>query len=224
LTSHDKNRGFEKFYLSHIAKLLLAENRRRYVAKNNYNVGRLPYLQRIFGDAKFIVPVRAPAGHVASLMRQHKLFSRAHKQFPRALAFMRRSGHFEFGLDRRPMNLGDKQRVREIQAAWNTGAEVRGWALYWDMVYRHAADVLAADACVREATLAVRFEDLCAAPADTLAKVFTHAGIDHAEKEIERHAPAIRLPSYYDTGLSPADLQMVNDLTAETARRWGYVA
>src|SRR5256885_9037200 len=50
-------------------------------------------------------------------------------------SWMRRSGHFEFGRDRRPMNLGDGERVRAIQRAWAAGEEVRGWACYWDMVY-----------------------------------------------------------------------------------------
>src|SRR5256885_17146227 len=89
-------------------------------------------------------------------------------------SWMRRSGHFEFGRDRRPMNLGDGERVRAIQRAWAAGEEVRGWAYYWDMVHGHLARLLDADPQVRAATKVVHFEDLCAAPAETIRAVLDH--------------------------------------------------
>src|SRR5256885_2399689 len=97
-------------------------------------------------------------------------------------SWMRRSGHFEFGRDRRPMNLGDGERVRSIQRAWAAGEEVRGWACYWDMVYGHVARLLDADAQVRAATMVVSFEDLCAAPADTIRAVLDHCALPDRER------------------------------------------
>src|SRR5579864_75011 len=135
LNAEDKNPAFEAFYETHIRKLLLAEKKTRYAAKANYHVARLGYLARLFPDARFIIPLRAPATHVESLMRQHQLFSEGQREHPRALKYMQRSGHYEFGLDRRPMNLGDSERVGKIQEAWTAGEEVRGLAMYWDMVY-----------------------------------------------------------------------------------------
>src|SRR5262249_57886780 len=94
---------------------------------------RLCYVLRLSPDARLVVPVREPVGHIASLVRQHQRFSQAQRQHPRALAQMQRSGHFEFGLGRRPMNPGDTDRVRDIERVWAAGEEVRGWARYWSM-------------------------------------------------------------------------------------------
>jgi len=117
LGAQESHPAFESFYRLHIRKLLLAEGATRYTAKANYHIARLPYLARLFPDARFVIPVRAPATHIASLMRQHQLFSQGQRKHPRALAYMRRSGHFEFGLDRRPIHLGDGERVRRIREA-----------------------------------------------------------------------------------------------------------
>ena len=86
LGAADRHPAFESFYDLHVRKLLLAEGATRYVAKANYHVARLPYLARLFPDARFLIPVRAPAGHVASLMRPHAWFSHGQRRHPRALA------------------------------------------------------------------------------------------------------------------------------------------
>jgi hypothetical protein len=222
LGAGDSNPAFEAFYAAHVRKLLLAEGATRYAAKANYHVARLPYLLRLFPDARLLIPVRAPAGHLASLARQQRRFSEGQRQHPRALAYMRWSGHFEFGLDRRPTHLGDGERVRRVLAAWAAGDEVRGLALYWDMVYGYLARLLASDARVRDAALVVRFEDLCAAPAATLRAVLGHCALPEAERVVERHAPAIRPPTYYESSFSPEDLAVIREETAGTARLWGY--
>lgn len=218
----DNHPAFETFYRAHIQKLLLAEQATRYVTKANYHVARLPYLLRLFPDAKFVIPVRDPVGHIASLARQHRWFSEGERRHPRALAYMQRSGHFEFGLDRRPINLGDDERVREILRAWRRGEEVRGLARYWDMVYSYLAHVLESDAHVRAAAIVVRFEALCDAPSETLRAVLDHCALPEAERVIERFAPVIRRPDYYVHSFSPDELALIGAETARTARRWGY--
>jgi hypothetical protein len=209
--------AFEAFYRMHLKKLLLAERATRYVAKANYHVARLAYLVRLFPDAKIICPVRAPASHIASLVRQHRWFCGGQKKHPRALAWMQRSGHFEFGRDRRPMNLGDGERVRAIQRAWAAGEEVRGWAYYWDMVYGHITRLLDADAQVRAATKVVRFEDLCAAPAETIRAVLDHCALPDGERIVAQFTPSIRSPDYYQSPLSSAELALIREETASTA-------
>jgi hypothetical protein len=222
LGAADSHPAFESFYDLHIRKLLLAEGATRYAAKANYHVARLPYLARLFPDARFIIPVRAPAGHIASLMRQHRWFSEGERKHPRALAYMRRSGHFEFGLDRRPMNLGDEERVRRVEQAWAAGDEVRGLAIYWDMVHGYLARLLAADGPVRDAALVVRFETLCAAPAETLRTLLRHCALPDAERVVERYSPGVRSPTYYESNFSAEDLAVIREETAATARLWGY--
>jgi hypothetical protein len=222
LGAGDRHPAFEAFYGAHIRKLLLAEGATRYAAKANYHVARLPYLARLFPDARFLIPVRAPAGHIASLLRQHRRYSEGQRKHPRSLAYMRWSGHFEFGLDRRPMHLGDGERVRRVVQAWATGEEVRGLALYWDMVHGYLARLLASDARVRDAALVVRFEDVCAAPAETLRAVLAHCALPEVERLVARHAPGISAPTYYESNLSPQELAVIHEEAAATARLWGY--
>jgi hypothetical protein len=222
LGATDSHPAFESFYDLHIRKLLLAEGATRYAAKANYHVARLGYLARLFPDARFLLPVREPATHIASLMRQQQLFSQGQRKHPRALAYMRRSGHFEFGLDRRPIHLGDRARARRVREAWADDDEVRGLAMYWDMVYGYLANLLASNARVRQAALVVRFESLCAAPAETLRAVLGHCALPDAESVAERHAGRIRPPNYYESNLSAEDLAVIRSETAATARLWGY--
>jgi Sulfotransferase family len=222
LGAAESHPAFESFYHHHVRKLLLAEKAARYAAKANYHVARLPYLVRLFPDAKFLIPIRAPASHIASLMRQHRLFSEGQRKQPRSLAFMQRSGHFEFGRDRRPMNLGDSDRIRQILHAFAAGDEVRGQALYWDMVYGYLARLLASDAQVRAAVLVVPFEKICVAPEETLRAVLGHCGLPDAERIVQQYAPAISYPTYYQGSFSPTDLDLIREETAATASLWGY--
>lgn len=222
LSAEDHHPEFEDFYDRHIRKLLLAEAATRYAAKANYHVARLSYLLRLYPDARFIIPVRAPASHLASLLRQQHWFAQGQRRHPRALAYMQRSGHFEFGLDRRPMHLGDGERVRRIQSAWTAGEGIRGLALYWDMVYGYLAQLLETDVSVRQAALVVRYETLRADPHQTLRAVFAHCALPDPESLVERLAGAIRAPTSDESAFSAEDRAIIDMETADTARFWGY--
>jgi hypothetical protein len=222
LTARTAHRDFERFYSSHIRKLLLAEKAMRYAAKANYHVGRLAYLGRLLPDARFVIPVRAPCTHIASLVRQHRRFTCGQRNNSRALAYMQRSGHFEFGRDRRPMNLGDGQRVRSILRAWSRGAEVFGWALYWDMVYDYLSQFLTSQPELRKRVRIVPYEELCASPEKTIRALLEHCELPEVDKVLARFAPTIRLPDYYEDPLSAADQSLIADVTGATARKWGY--
>ncbi|HUY33247.1 MAG TPA: sulfotransferase [Pirellulales bacterium] len=222
LGGEERHPAFEPFYRDHIRKLLLAEQATRYAAKANYHVARLAYIVRLFPDARFLIAVRSPRRHIGSLARQHEWFCQGHRRSPRALAFMQRSGHFEFGLDRRPMQLGDASRTAQIIDDWAAGREVRGWARYWDMVYSHLGRLLDSDAQVRAASLIVRYEALCESPAETLRAVLGHCSLPDCEAIVERFAAAIRDPAYYTSRFSPDDEKIIDEATADTARWWGY--
>jgi hypothetical protein len=222
LGATDSHPAFESFYDLHIRKLLRAEMATRYAAKANYHVARLPYLVRLFPDARFLVPVRAPAAHIASLMRQHHWFAQGQRKHLRALAYMRRSGHFEFGLDRRPIHLGDGERVRRIVEACAAGDDIRGLAMYWDMVYGYLARLLASDAQVRDAVLVVRFEALRAAPAETLRAILGHCALPDADSIVERRVSGIRSPTSDESTFSPEERAVIREETAGTASLWGY--
>ncbi|WP_316976686.1 sulfotransferase [Shumkonia mesophila] len=216
------HRGFARFYVDHIRKLLAVRGRRRYVAKGNYNVTRLGYLLRLFPDARFVVPVRDPVWHIASLMKQQALFAKGQHDNPAAVRHLQRVGHFEFGLDRRAIAIGDPRRVAEVTALWQGGAEVEGWARYWTLIHDHVADVLAGSPEIRAATRVVRYEDLCQTPRQTIAEALSHCGLAAGEGFLAEAAERIRFPGYYKPKFTDAELAVIERETAPTARKFGY--
>lgn len=148
--------AFERFYRDHVRKLLALRKRRRYVAKGNYNLTRIAYLAKLFPDARFVIPVRDPVWHIASLMKQHRLFLEGEHGNPGARRHLRRVGHFEFGEDRRPINVGDPTATAAVMDLWRADEEVRGWARYWAQLHHFIAGLLERDAGLRRAVRIVR--------------------------------------------------------------------
>ena len=216
------NARFERFYADHIRKLLLVRKGARYVAKGNYNVTRMGYIRKIMPGARFVLAVREPAAHIASLMKQHALFCEGERRNPRVLAHMRRVGHFEFGLDLRPINTGDAEATAEIVRLWERGEDVRAWARYWSRIYRFVADALAADEGLGEAVTVVRFEDFCRNPGETMAAIAGHCRFDGAGEAVRRFAGGVHAPTYYTPKFSDQELAIIHAETAEVAARFGY--
>jgi hypothetical protein len=215
------NAGFEKFYRDHIRKLMAARGKRRYLSKGNYNITRIGYLHKLFPDARFIVPVRDPVWHVASLMKQHRLFCTGERGNKRAVDYMRRVGHFEFGLDLRLINCGDGETIREILELWEAGEDVRGWARYWAMIYGHVADILAADDSLREATMVLRYEDLCERPEQTMRGMMEHCGLEMDDDVLARFTNRLKFPDYYRPGFHDDQLPVIAQETNATNARFG---
>jgi hypothetical protein len=216
------NPAFERFYGEHLRKLLLTRGGRRYLAKGNYNIARLGYIRKLFPDARFLIPVRDPVWHVASLIKQQRLFCEVERRNPRVLAYLRRVGHFEFGLDRRPINTGADEAVQEIVALWQAGEEVRGSARYWSRIYGFLADTLDADAKLTEAARVIRYEDLCKMPAETLRALLDHRGLVLSDDGLAALSGRIAAPNYYQPEFSLEELEFIAAETREVAARYGY--
>lgn len=221
LTAGEDAAAFERFYRDHIRKLLLLRGGERYLAKNNYNVTRMAYLQKLFPDARFVIPVRDPVWHVASLMKQHRLFVGEEERNPRVLAHMSRSGHFEFGLNRRAINCGDDGTVRAIEALWAAGRDVEGWARYWSLVYGHVDEVLRSEPALAAAARIVRYEDLCAEPAGTMRSILDHCRLS-PESIPELTAERIHPPAYYRPSFSAEEEALIREITRDVGERLGY--
>ncbi len=221
LDAATSNPAFERFYRDHLRKILLVRGGRRYLSKGNYNLTRLAYLRKLFPDARFVVPVRDPLWHVASLMKQHRLFCAEETRDPRILAHMRRAGHLEFGLDRRAINVGDGV-AQEVERLWAEGQEVRGWARYWNSLYRFVARQREADPGLGEATLVVRYEELCERPRETLRAVLAHAGMEADEAELDTLAGRLSAPGYYAPGFTDEERGVIAEETAEARGLLGY--
>lgn len=214
------NPEFESFYRDHIRKIILMRGA-RYASKENYNLTRIEYLAKLFPDARFVIPIRHPVGHIASLIKQHRMLGAGQRSAPRSLTHFQRVGHFEFGEDRRPINVGDASAVEEIQSLWRAGEEVRGWARYWATIYGFAGRLLDSHPALRDAALVVRFEDLCARPEHSLAQLAAHCGLDDPDF-VGAHAERLRAPEYYSARFSEGELAVINDETAAVRTRFGY--
>lgn len=222
LDERSHNPAFERFYRDHLRKLLLTRGGRRYLAKGNYNLTRLTYLLKLFPDARIVLPLRRPVQHIASLMKQHRLFCEAERENPRILDHMRRVGHFEFGLDRRPVNAGVDAGAREIEELWRNGEEVRGWARYWSQIYGFLADQLEARPDLAQASLVVRYEELCERSEETISRILDHCGFTDADAVKREYARRLQFPTYYKPAFSNEELEIIESETREVAARFGY--
>ena len=213
--------AFETFYRDHLRKLLLVRRGRRYASKGNYLITRMEYLLKMFPDARFVVPVREPSRHIASLRKQHALFCRGETVNPRMIEHLRRVGHFEFGLDRRAIQTGT-DAAREVAALWAAGDELRGWARYWNAIHEFLLDRLEDSPALRAACLLVRYEDLCAEPESWIRRILRHGELPGDEAVIRAFAGRIAAPAYYRVEYRPEDLAVVREETRPAAARLGY--
>lgn len=140
------NAAFAAFYAAHIRKLLAVRGARRYLAKGNYNLTRIGYLRHLFPDARFVIAVREPRAHVASLLKQDRLFGEWARTDPAIATHLARSGHFEFGPHKRAVHVGDAAQAAAIQACFASDRVVEGYARQWASSYGWLLRVLTADA------------------------------------------------------------------------------
>jgi len=115
----------------------------RYIAKNNNNILRISSLLNVFPNGCYIVPFRNPVAHAESLLRQQQRFRKLHSQDEFSLKYMNWLGHFEFGLNFKPICLDDEI----IPENENELYSVQYWLLYWTSVYesllkKHGDDVI----------------------------------------------------------------------------------
>jgi hypothetical protein len=215
----DDDGGFGTFYAAHIRKLLAVRSGQRYLAKANYQITRLEYLLSLFPDARFVLPVREPAAHIASLMKQHDLFTRGQLANQRARDHLRRVGHHEFGLDRVPINTGDNNATAEIIKLWEQGEELAGWIRYWNMIYGYLIDRVEANDKLAAAVKFVVFEDMCANPQAVLADLVSHCALEVDQSFVATAASRIKAPTYYKSGFSDQELVAIAHGTGATMDR-----
>lgn len=213
--NHQQPDGFETFYTDHVKKIILLRGGQRYLAKNNPNIARIPYLLRLFPQARFVVPVRNPIEHIASLIKQHRLFSSEESGNPDILKHMRRIGHFEFGLDRRVIRMRNQENSHweKIENAWNESDDVKGYALQWEEIYGGLLEIMASNPEVNEAVHIVSYDKLCEDSDLTLNKLFSHCRLTDSENIISKYADTLSKPDYYKHSFTSEQLQTIKYTT-----------
>ncbi len=216
--------AFKQFYTDHIKKHLLIKKQSRYLAKANYNSNRIRQLLALFPDARFLVPVRHPLNHVASLMKQHQLFLQAgqrNRQIDRQLAA---SGHFEFGRLREVVVMDESTTPQNILTQFNAGNDCAAWASYWRYFYQSLWDLKHQDDGLNQAVKFVRFEDLCQDSDDCLEQVFKHLEVDSAGAEQIKndYRDSLSPPDYYELPFTAQEKNDIMSLTRPVADLFRY--
>lgn len=219
LDERTSNPAFEQFYPRHIRKILLARGANRYVCKGNYNLLRIAYLHRLFPDARFVVPIRAPVAHVRSLVKQHHRFCALAKQWPSVGRQLGRRGHFEFGPQRQAEDAGDDGNA--LRAAFDAGNDVEGFARQWAVSYGALAALLDRHSALAEQVLLVPFEQICAEPAAQLERLADHCRVapDLRLDWIEQWASRFRAPE--SASMASTDESLINSICGSVAQRLG---
>lgn len=220
LSEQESHPRFEKYYHDHIRKLVLVRGRQRYVAKNNYHVTRLEYLLKLFPDARFVIPVREPVQHVASLIKQHRLFSEQASEDSRVARQLQLSGHYEFGPLRIPIAV-DEDR----QAIYGNDLDDVAWyANQWADIYGFLRECMDRNQALANACLVVPYEELCSQPDTSLHRLFEHLGLsdEAAKKIVKACAPTISAPAYYQPGFTSQQKELIRTLTRDSAGAYTY--
>jgi hypothetical protein len=132
--------AFDEHYAAHRTQIVALRARqevraRRYLAKNNLHVARLPTVWASVPDATVVVPFREPLQQAASLLRQHERFLALHHEDAFARRYMAGTGHFEFGADLRAVDFGGWLAARP-----HDPLQLSFWVEYWVAAYRHLLD------------------------------------------------------------------------------------
>jgi len=206
--------AFEKAYKRHIQKTLLLRKKSRYLSKGNYNVTRIAYLQSLFPESRFVIPIRQPSEHLASLLKQHRLFSKEEQENPRILSIMEAMGHYEFGLNLSLINTNENTDMISLTQDAKKGS-VEAWAVYWNLIHRYIL-TLATHNLYGKSILLVSYDELCAHPEETLSSLFNHCHLSLGKEHISNLAKDLSKPSYYSNPFSEQEMEMIQSKTQET--------
>ena len=219
LDSTTRNPEFEQFYTDTIRKLLMLRKGSRFFTKNNANVARLSYIKTLFPDARFIIPIREPVAQVASLVKQDRLFREIQAGDARSRRYTRRLGHFEFGDDFTPLNLGNPDTVAQIMAYREEGNYARAYALYWALIYTYIADLFAQDLNLAADSLVLHYDRLCADPAASIRELMDFCDLEE-DRSVYDWAGRIAPPSYYTPDFDAATRDAIQAMTRSVHERY----
>ena len=224
LDRNTSNAGFERFYTEHLQKLLLSRKRGRYFSKAIMCVIRMQYLLRMFPDARFLLYVRNPIDHVASLLKQDRIWDELDNDDPRQIEIIELTGHHEFGARQIMANLGNGQVLDEIHRLRDAGRIAKARARYWSYVYDFVLRQIDSDPALARAVCVVRYEDLCAKSGETIDRIVAHTELDPAKFAQTRSAyvEKLSLPDYYRPKFDSRELSEIVDVTGPVASRFGY--
>lgn len=218
------NPAFERFYSEHLRKLALVRERSRYVSKAIMCFTRMQYLRKLFPDARFLLYVRNPIDHVASLIKQDRIWAELLRDDPRQIEIIELTGHHEFGPNQIMANLGDPDELRQARRLFDEGNWAISRARYWAYAYGFVAKQLQDDPELARRVCIVRYEDLCADSLATIDRILAHTELP-SEKFAETRAAyekKLSFPDYYKPAFDAAQLAEITAATRHVATKFDY--
>ena len=224
LDASTSNPAFERFYKEHLLKLALVRGRSRYVSKAILCVVRMQYLRKLFPDARFLLYVRNPVDHIASMLKQDRIWAEIERDDPRQIEIIELTGHHEFGPNQVMANVGNPQELREIRRLFDAGQGAESRARYWSYVYGFIAKQLQDDPDLARQVCVVRYEDLCGDSATTIDRILAHTGLAPEPFAAARAAyvEKLSLPDYYKPSFNAKELDAIVSATSGVASGFGY--
>jgi hypothetical protein len=183
LCCHTPTEATWKRFRDYIDSTLFADamRPRKYLAKNNNLVVRLPSLLRAIPEATIVVPFRDASSHARSLRRQHQMWVQRHREDPFTLHYMSWLAHHEFGEDHRPFALGDHHRNRDHLSRFDETYWIEQWIEVYQFIVSQRSEQLRF----------VCYEQLCSQPAPTLKKLFADLDVELSDADLQRRCERI---------------------------------
>ena len=224
LDGSTSNPAFERFYDEHLRKLALVRGRSRYVSKAIMCVVRMQYLRKLFPDARFLLYIRNPVDHVASLIKQDRIWAELEHSDPRQIEIIELTGHHEFGPHQVMANVGNPEELREIRRLFDSGHVAESRARYWAYVYGFVAKQLQDDPELAKSVCVVRYEDLCTDSLTTIDRIVAHTELQPETFAATREAynEKLSFPDYYKPKFDAEQLSAITSATSEVASEFGY--
>lgn len=174
--SDEENKEFYDFYHTHIKKIIVARSSKdthsqRYLSKNNLNISRIELIHSYFSDSIILIPYRHPVQHALSLLKQHKNFLSLHEKDSFAKTYMRCIGHFDFGMNLKPVNFDNWLE----QTNNRDPLHLSFWIDYWCATYNYLLRNNSKTAVF------FSFDQFCDHPEHSLKKLFEVLKIDEFE-------------------------------------------
>jgi hypothetical protein len=201
-TTVEEAPDFDAFLESHMRKVVVlrredASDERRYLSKNNLNIARIGAAPSVMDSGVFLVPFREPLQQAASMLRQHRRFTKIHAEDPFIRRYMEAIGHHEFGETLRPIDFAD----------WLSEARDPGglefWVRYWIVAYRHVLDHV--DASTRLISYAALTEE----PEVSLARLADAIGL--GASALVQQAERVHSPRTHDLDASRVETAIVEE-------------
>ena len=198
--------------------------RNRYISKAIMCVVRMQYLRRIFPDARFLLYVRNPIDHIASMIKQDRIWAELEKSDPRQIEIIELTGHHEFGPHQVMANVGNPDELREIRRLFDAGQWGLSRARYWAYVYGFVANQSQGDPELARSVCIVRYEDLCSDSLPTIDRILGHAGLaaEPFAQTREAYSKKLSFPDYYKPVFSAQELAEITRVTGDVAAYFGY--